>query len=363
MVLTPTEVLADLEEYLGKLGFYLDPDARTLITEIERLGYELDRTVFYEVIIHAVIEHFGPLRSLMLRYGLDPEDAIIALQQKLRTSKDDGYKSEDNVPYSDQGWRGSMRARFIDYAMAAARKNGARIVRAHDIVAGLLEEFDDSHPPVENSLWADEKLHVLHNTLSHPIGCFIPSLWIRFDVLREELGLLSLGAARQAQIEAAPSHAKPATMSLLADHPNYRTNCFLIMPFRPTEFHQKVETTLRRTMAQWGITLLRADDKHYSDDVLSNIEAYMYGCRFGIALHERVLSNDHNANVAFEIGYMLGLRKHVCLLKEKTVERLPSDLQGRLYVEFDGFAIESTLERALMKWLIDKGLLPGKTVA
>jgi predicted nucleotide-binding protein len=91
--------------------------------------------------------------------------------------------------------------------------------------------------------------------------------------------------------------------------------------------------------------------------VLTNIQAYIYGCRFAIAVFERILTNDLNPNVSLEVGYFLGLKKPVCLLKEPTLPRLPSDLIGRLYVEFDGQDLPRSLPRVVGKWLTGRGLI------
>jgi hypothetical protein len=172
-----------------------------------------------------------------------------------------------------------------------------------------------------------------------------------------ELTANSLHAGRKIPLELAPIRLKPSVLKFLGDYPDYHRNCFLIMPFATTPLHNEVHKQLRELLAKENINLLRADDKYYTDDVLSNIETYIYGCKFAVAVHERVLKDEHNANVALEIGYFMGLKKSVCLLKEKTVKALTSDLQGRLYVEFDSFDIRKSLEQSLKKWLNDKRLI------
>ena len=69
--------------------------------------------------------------------------------------------------------------------------------------------------------------------------------------------------------------------------------------------------------------------------MLWNILTYIYGCRFGIAVFERIEDEAFNPNVALEVGYMMGLGKPVCYLKERTLRTLHTDLVGQLYSEFD----------------------------
>ena len=101
-----------------------------------------------------------------------------------------------------------------------------------------------------------------------------------------------------------------------------------------------------------------ADDKLYHDDLFWNILTYVYGCGFGIAVFERIEQEDFNPNVAFEVGYMMALKKQVLLLKDQTLKNLHSDLIGRLYKTFDPQRIAQSLGPKLETWLRDKGLLP-----
>jgi hypothetical protein len=111
-------------------------------------------------------------------------------------------------------------------------------------------------------------------------------------------------------------------------------------------------------MKSHGFDLVRADDQVYFEDLLTNIQAHIYGCRFAIAVVERILTNDFNPNVSLEVGYCLGLRKPVCLLKERTLPRLPSDLVGRLYDEFDGQDVRGSIPPTVERWLRNGGIIP-----
>ena len=94
------------------------------------------------------------------------------------------------------------------------------------------------------------------------------------------------------------------------------------MPFVPTKAHALIAETVRGALVARGFDVLRADDRAYSEDLFRNIEAYIHGCRFAVAVFDRILEDRHNVNVAIETGYCLALRKPLCLLKEKTVKKL-----------------------------------------
>lgn len=138
------------------------------------------------------------------------------------------------------------------------------------------------------------------------------------------------------------------------DHPDAGKTAFIMMRFSSSAFHTEIAQAIKKVLADHGITGLRADDRQYHDDLMPNIETYIYGCGFGIAVFERIEQDDFNPNVSLEVGYMLGLRKRVCLLKDKTLRILQADLVGKLYGVFDVQDIQSSIQRELTKWLNDR---------
>lgn len=141
-----------------------------------------------------------------------------------------------------------------------------------------------------------------------------------------------------------------------ADHRGKKT-AFIMMQFATTRAHGEVVASLKVALAPHGIVGLRADDKQYMDDLFPNVKVYMHGCDFGIAVFERITTDDFNPNVSLEVGYMIGMRKDVLLLKDSTLKTLPTDLTGRLYREFDTQDISNTVLGVTQKWLRDKGLI------
>ena len=141
------------------------------------------------------------------------------------------------------------------------------------------------------------------------------------------------------------------------DYPSYERNAFLMMPFGKTKAHQKILHSIKNTLLKYEINALRADDKEYHDDLYENVLTYLYGCKFGIAVFERLEEDDFNPNVSFEVGYMRGLRKSICLLKDKTLKTLHTDLVGKLYKEFDPQDPEDSIPTVLEKWLRDKDII------
>lgn len=148
----------------------------------------------------------------------------------------------------------------------------------------------------------------------------------------------------------------PYLSAFRQDHPEPSACGFLMMPFRETPDHSNIDQCIRRVCQGLGLRALRADDHEYSNETLPNIRTYMHGCGFGIAVFERLEHEYFNSNVSLEVGYMLALGKPVCLLKERTLRSLTSDLAGSLYRPFDVQHVEGTIPRVLRKWLKEKRL-------
>lgn len=148
---------------------------------------------------------------------------------------------------------------------------------------------------------------------------------------------------------------------VLLDHPMPRCNAFLMTRFRSGGAHEQVEAALRNTLGRYGLKLLRADGKSYADSIWANVQAYMDACSLGVAVFEQIADHDFNPNISIELGYMLAQGKRVLLLKEKNLPRLPTDLVGHLYREFDVNDVDVTIEAAAGAWLRDLGVAKSPT--
>lgn len=356
---TPKGAIEDLQRHLAANNFTLTDPAKSLFLEAERIAERLNMEFYAQVLLSALLTHFAPLRKLLIRQGLSPEDAVYRLEQVLLKNRFDEYSHEDL--YSGVECRGGLRTRLIDRCVEVASRRRRVFITGSDVLEALLEEHDEVFPIAENSDWADKRLRVSHNTLSHIHGRFDPDLWISFDDVRRDLSLVSPAAARRAPVDKAPQRLRAAVWAFMADHPDYALNCFIIMPFGANPFYDEVIATLRKVLRALGFNPLRADDKTYSENQLANVETYLFGCHFAVSVHDRFLTNEHNNNVMYEVGYCLGLGKSVCFLTEQTVHSLPSDMAGQIPVPFDGTKIEESIGAALTKWLTDKGLSANPT--
>lgn len=158
-------------------------------------------------------------------------------------------------------------------------------------------------------------------------------------------------------IESFPPEIRVSLQKFREDYPDDRKTAFIIMQFGKTLAHQNIVEALKQVFDKHGIVALRADDKEYHSSLLGNVLTYIYGCSMSVAVFERIEADKFNPNVSFEVGYMKALNKPVCLLKDKTMSTLHTDLLGELYKTFDPQDPKGSIPAELEKWLKDKEIV------
>jgi hypothetical protein len=141
------------------------------------------------------------------------------------------------------------------------------------------------------------------------------------------------------------------------DYPDASKVAFIMMRFGSTKAHDNIVNGIKAALSPHGISAVRADEREYHSDLYYNIMTYLYGCGFGIAVFERIEREDFNPNVSLEVGYLLAMNKPVCLLKDRTLATLHTDLVGKLYRTFDPQEPVETIEPEVSKWMRDKGII------
>lgn len=351
---TSNAAISDLENHVTSLGFRLSQAAKKIFEFAERYAENVNLYPSEPMFLFSILENIPQFRLVIENLGGDPNKAISVLIGYLKGDEINPY-GEEIDPYSNKKHRELFpRSRIIDLCMAIARRNLRREIFDIDVIEALFDVHEENFPASTNEEWADEDLRTNKNKLTHFLGHYEKSL----DVTISEISkLLEINKGYKSPIESAPASIRASVLRLFQDYPEYHNNCFLIMSFSPTKFHNKIQQILKHTFEKFQINLLRADGRSYSDDLLGNIETYLHGCSFAIAVFERLESEVYNPNVSFEVGYLHGLKKPICLLKERTMHRLHSDLMGKLYVEFDMQDIEGTLPLGLEKWMKDKKII------
>jgi hypothetical protein len=140
----------------------------------------------------------------------------------------------------------------------------------------------------------------------------------------------------------------PAPLTELQQTSNQ--NVFVMMRYRTSPHFKEIEDCLRDTLSEFGLIARLAKDRAIVDDLWENIVLYMRHSRFGIALFEDIDEREFNPNISLELGYMYALGKRCLLLKEKRMPRLPTDIYGRIYRDFDILHLRSSIEEQLRAW-------------
>lgn len=142
----------------------------------------------------------------------------------------------------------------------------------------------------------------------------------------------------------------------VGDNPNPDRNVFLMMRFKPGKQYEEIRQTLIKACASFGLKVIRADDRDYTGELWQNVVVYMLGCKYGIAVFEEIDAREFNPNVALELGFMTAHNKRCLILKDSRMPKMPTDIIGKLYKEFDTYNIEDSITKAVNSWAIDIGL-------
>jgi hypothetical protein len=181
--------------------------------------------------------------------------------------------------------------------------------------------------------------------------------------LAEQVWHGKLGSSLSAQPSpAAPEGIGATTPSEIADslkkfrsvHPDPNKVAFIMMRFTSALAHTKIMEIIKESLSQHGIIAVRADEREYHEDLYWNIVTYLHGCNLGIAVFERIEMDEFNPNLSFEVGYLFALRKPVCLLKDKNLKGLHTDIVGKLYRPFDPQNAQGTIPTQIAQWIKDR---------
>jgi hypothetical protein len=197
--------------------------------------------------------------------------------------------------------------------------------------------------------------------VSLPLQAFIDDEAQRRTVLQPLVAplieqLRERALAQSLQLPAGYEHFVRFMPAFLRDHPNPERNVFLMMRFRSGAQYDEIHRAIREGLASYGLNVVRADDKDYTGDLWENVCLHMLGCRFGVAVFEEIDLREFNPNVALELGFMIAHGKRCLLLKDQRMPRMPTDIVGKLYKEFDSYSITSTVTTAVDRWARDVGL-------
>lgn len=328
MTLKPKLAIRDLQSYLRLRGFGISDRAKKVFLEAEEISFQYDTTLLCECVLLALVNSSPRFQGSLVASGSDLSLIAPLIHQYIRENRTNAYHKDGLAPYSN-GQSSRDRKRFIDRCVDKGRRDSRDQIVETDLLEVLIELPEDLAAPLLSTKDKDKSYITPRRQIN--------------------LALFLTGTV--------PPHIRGSVFRFRKDNPDYEKNCFLVMSFSSSALHKRIYKVLKATLSDLKLNLLRADDKPYAPDLLSNIETYIYGCSFAIAAFERIQNDAHNPNVAFEVGYLDGLKKPVCFLKEETVSTLFTDLIGRLCCKFDIQDVETTLPPQVEKWLRDNRII------
>ncbi|HET7437440.1 MAG TPA: hypothetical protein VFN10_22235 [Thermoanaerobaculia bacterium] len=352
--LTSDFVLDDLRRFVAAKGFFLSPKLEEVLVHAERLAEELKRDPYAPVFVAALLSRSPRFRMAVRQLGGDPDEGARVIREDL-----DSYPADE--PYSDGVFYSSVEDRdlyertiLIDRAMENASVADRHEILDGDFAKALLDhQLKLLRKDGGGGNWSDVALQSPYLMLAHVANTFDESLAVNVrDIeraLRPEWADYSIGPV--------PEALREPVSALLDEHREPHKLGFVMMEFARTMLHQEIYAAIRNTLASFGLTAVRADEKMYADQLSANVKTYMHASRFGIAVFERLTHENHNANVTYELGYMQALGKPVGLLKDSTVPRLATDLAGEIYLPFDVQNPRETIYEQLQKWLADRRII------
>lgn len=143
---------------------------------------------------------------------------------------------------------------------------------------------------------------------------------------------------------------------------SYDCNVFVMMRYRRNPHFGNIEHTIRSALAAHELIAHLAKDRAYSDVLWENLRVYMDGCRYGLAVFEEIDEREFNPNISLELGYMMAQHKRCLLLKERRMPRLPTDVCGFLYRDFDFFSIAESITEQINDWVCNDLRIEGKRI-
>ena len=172
----------------------------------------------------------------------------------------------------------------------------------------------------------------------------------------ENAPLLGRTATALVPFTLAPPALVQPLRGFLADHP-FDTNVFGMTRFPDTKAGTKDPVGRALAVAsevckESGLEFHLASDRAITDDVWSNVMAHMWGSRYGIGFFEDRLERGLNYNLVTEVGAMIMTGRRVALLKDGSIEKMPTDFVGMIYKSVD-LSAEDTVAAVVRAWLKD----------
>jgi hypothetical protein len=266
---------------------------------------------------------------------------------------------------------------LIDQVLVLARMASLRSDNARFSPKDVTRLFDESSLPqpsnISNAFASLEKRRLLtRGRGSGAVWTLTPQGRAKSETLASDIDLAALSAESlsvgtslggQPHPVVPPSLAPPSLVQPLRaflEHHPFERNVFGMTRF-PEEGgpnstgDDPVAPALevaRDACAKHGLEFHLASQRALVDDLWGNVAAHMWASHYGIAFFEDRVARGVNYNLTIEVGAMLMAGRRCALLKDKSIERMPTDLVGHIYRDVD-LEKRPAVSRQLHSWLRD----------
>lgn len=286
------------------------------------------------------------LSAFMILYlhALVPVKGDLVWQMAERPSPEDEDIDRLAVTFTFGSWSGSRRTLIERLRALVVQENLEWIFPGERLWRLDLRRLTRFFEPAAKFTWLPAEARVEPKVL-FPTSKMSPGATVEFHVNKD---------SRVPKEHCAPPlEIHDSLERFQYDHPDPSNAAFLMMRFDESPAQLAIHRAVNDALAAHGIKCLRADERMYHKHLFFNIATYMHGCGMGVAVFERLKQDDFNPNISLEVGFMAALDKPLCLLKDKTLRCLQSDLVGWIYRPFDTFDPVATVGKEIERWLAD----------
>jgi hypothetical protein len=124
---------------------------------------------------------------------------------------------------------------------------------------------------------------------------------------------------------------------------------------------QQALLAVREVLEAAGFNFHLASDRAMSDDLWTNVAAHMWASRYGVAIFENRRGRGLNYNLTIEVGGMITTGRRCLLLKDSSIDTMPTDLVGMIYKSVD-LSDPGTVTASVSDW-VNNDLAIGPVVA
>lgn len=161
------------------------------------------------------------------------------------------------------------------------------------------------------------------------------------------------------RIDLAPISVKEASINFFKKNNNPDVKHAFVMTSFSKDYEKAIQKALDSVQNQFYVKthIANSSPGETEEGLYNNLCGLMHCCDFGIGIYfPDPKTGNVNANLSVEVGYMLGLGKRICYLKDVNLPQLNTDLISKIYTEYKKTKRAKgkdvlVMEEALISWI------------